>query len=478
MQQIETEERICMPEKMNLLGVIGGMGIDTSHKFVKNLVTEYPNILVRYVLAKQHGLDPAKEPGYIQEGLFKEDFEEVVVRSALQLAKDGATHIVLVCNTAHQHEPAIKLALEPFNSIFLSIIEAVATEVRVNNLSRVLLMATSSTTFGVGLYDSIPNIVKPSFEDQQVIDTVILKILRQEVTFEDVRALVEMALKHGTDGFLFACTDLAMVMDQFKEHLSTFNDAGVVIESTQALKTLVASQLGQEWDHFSLLRHIVKNYMKNRSKTVAGLVGGSWNNLNHDCYNLPMSNKEIERGFTTGLLAGYAGKSEFTKAQRSTFPIKMSHVEAGGLIYDDQWLDAHTGGGQELLAIGDQKYTRLYAGGVISAKELEALGIKEEQVITFLIETIQELKTATRLFSDCPPITKNNWEYSYTVTDREPTINLTTAKEIITFKGQVVFVHTFMLCKVSWKCSSCIKVPPNHQNLSTIDQYIPLRVFP
>lgn len=227
----------------NILRVIGGMGIDTSHKFVKGLVLKHPSFPVRYAIAKHHGLDPSKEPGYIKDGLFKQDFEDVVVQSATHLAREGATHIVLVCNTAHQHEPAIRNALEPFETEFLSIVDAVKAEVRNNNLSRVLLMATSSTTFCVGLYDSIPNIAKPSFEDQQIIDTVILRILRNEVESDDVTKLVTMALKHDTDGFLFACTDLAVVMDQFKAQLDILNKPRVVLESTQALEKLVAETL-------------------------------------------------------------------------------------------------------------------------------------------------------------------------------------------------------------------------------------------
>jgi hypothetical protein len=156
----------------------------------------------------------------------------------------------------------------------------------------------------------------------------------------------------------------------------------------------------------------------------------------------------IQKGLTAGLLSGYAGKSQFSEVIRGIFPLKQSHVEEGDLIYHDEWLDAKKGGGQEIIQVGDARFTRLYAGGVIHEDELKRIGITEDQVITFLIETIQREKENTRLFQDCCPKTQGRWSYSYTIIQTIESISLTIGVERINVDGNEVFMHAFLLCPV------------------------------
>ena len=225
--------------KRHILGIIGGMGKSTSDKFIEKLAIRYSNMPVYYILAQHHGLDPKKEPGYIKEGLYQEDFEKVVVHAAMHLVNHGVTHIALICNTAHQHENAILSALKISNVKFLSIVNAVKNEVQLNNLQKILIMATFNTTFKICLYDSLPNIVKPCFEDQQIIDDIILKILKKEIIAQDIIMLINIALNYKTDGILFACTDLAVIIDEFKKQLSLIDKPKVILESTQALENMI-----------------------------------------------------------------------------------------------------------------------------------------------------------------------------------------------------------------------------------------------
>lgn len=156
----------------------------------------------------------------------------------------------------------------------------------------------------------------------------------------------------------------------------------------------------------------------------------------------------IETGLTAGLLAGYAGKSEFSKISRSVFAMKQSHVEDGDVIYHDEWLDAKTGGGQETIQVGNLRFTRLYAGGVVHEEVLKRIGITEEQVIAFLIETIQREKERTRLLQNCSPLSQNGWSYSYEVVGSVESISLTIGIERISINDTEVFVHAFLLCPV------------------------------
>lgn len=106
------------------------------------------------------------------------------------------------------------------------------------------------------------------------------------------------------------------------------------------------------------------------------------------------------------------------------------------------------GGGQELVRVGDQQFTRVYAGGTISIEAMVRLGITKQDVMAFLIKMIQQLGDATRLEQDCPAVEDGDWQYEYVVKERLPEIPLTAGKESISYKGEVVFVHYFLLTEV------------------------------
>ncbi|MBI2310579.1 hypothetical protein HYU90_02010 [Candidatus Collierbacteria bacterium] len=159
--------------------------------------------------------------------------------------------------------------------------------------------------------------------------------------------------------------------------------------------------------------------------------------------------KETEL-LTEGLSKGYAGKTKIETVVRGGFKFKQSRYvdESTGGIYHDEWLSARTGGGQELAVIGEEKVTRLYAGGVISPDQLEKLGITKKDVIGYLIRKVGELGNKTRLFEDCTPAPDGDWQYVYKVTDKIESVGLTRALETINYKGVQVFVHGFEICPI------------------------------
>jgi hypothetical protein len=158
--------------------------------------------------------------------------------------------------------------------------------------------------------------------------------------------------------------------------------------------------------------------------------------------------KKIEEALTAGLLNGYAGKTEFGMVARGDFNLQSSILREGGITYVDQWLPRDTGGGQELVRVDKEEFTRLYAGGVIDQEKLASLGIRVEDVIKHLIERISSLGEKTRLFTNCHPDKVGEWGYGYTILEREPEVGAMIAKETITFQDQLVFVHYFLLSQV------------------------------
>ena len=155
-----------------------------------------------------------------------------------------------------------------------------------------------------------------------------------------------------------------------------------------------------------------------------------------------MNIDNIKKALTKGLVAGYGGETEFKKNIRGTFETISSHYEKEGIIYHDEWID---GGGQEIVKSEGELFTRVYAGGTINEEKLNNLGIKKEEIISYLISKIKELGDKTRLFSDCSLVNDGDWSYEYKVIDDEEALEITVGKEIIKYKNEIVFVHCFVL---------------------------------
>ncbi|MCJ7805759.1 hypothetical protein MUP46_03925 [Patescibacteria group bacterium] len=162
--------------------------------------------------------------------------------------------------------------------------------------------------------------------------------------------------------------------------------------------------------------------------------------------------KEIKEILTRGLTSGYAGRNLRTPVDRGGFSFESSHYEGAEGVYHDEWLAQITGGGQEVVEVDGKKFTRLYAGGVAPAEQLEKLGITKKDVAGYLKWKIRGLGGMTRLDRTCMPTETDGdngeWRYAYRVLDRREDISLTLGEETIFYKEETVFIHLFLLTPV------------------------------
>lgn len=159
-------------------------------------------------------------------------------------------------------------------------------------------------------------------------------------------------------------------------------------------------------------------------------------------------NKDIESALTKGLLTGYAG-GKVESVSRGEFVGKSSHVELpDGQVYHDEWFANSSGGGQELVQVGDSRFTRLYAGGTPDEQTLSSLGISASDVGAYLKRKITELGETTRLMKESTPEPDGDWQYAYKITGNYPETSVSTSLESIEYKGTVVHHHAFILCPV------------------------------
>lgn len=133
---------------------------------------------------------------------------------------------------------------------------------------------------------------------------------------------------------------------------------------------------------------------------------------------------------------------------RAGFSLQTSHLDEDGNTYHDEWAADRTGGGQELVKVEGVTFTRVYAGGTISEAAMEQLGISKKAVMEFLISSLNKAGEATRLYENYGPVQDGEWTYQYQLLEQNPAIPMTTGKEDIGYKGQVVFTHVFVMCPV------------------------------
>lgn len=160
--------------------------------------------------------------------------------------------------------------------------------------------------------------------------------------------------------------------------------------------------------------------------------------------------ERIDKLFTEGLDQGYTGAKKPDKIQRSGFAGKTTDfIASDGGHYHDEWFADDNGGGQELVEIDQEKATRVYAGGVIPAEELQALGLTTKEVITCLITCVQDLGDKTRLRQSVSLELPNGWKYTYKILKESQEVPLTIGYESITYYGREVFAHGHMISPVN-----------------------------
>ncbi len=159
--------------------------------------------------------------------------------------------------------------------------------------------------------------------------------------------------------------------------------------------------------------------------------------------------KRTNKLLTDGLEEGYAGVKKPEAIQRADFVGKANdYISTEGGHYHDEWFADDNGGGQELAEVGEERSTRLYAGGVIPTEELEKLGLTTKDVIARLITSVKELKGKTRLNEPYSLELPNGWGYKYEILKASEEVPLTIGYESVSFNGREVFAHGHMISPV------------------------------
>lgn len=206
---------------MKIVGVIGGVGPETTAEFYLELVfgcykknkEQRPPILIWNI-----PLEYKIEEDLLTKAEGEERYIPYLIEAAQKLEKAGADFLVMPCNSLHVFIKEIRNAAK---IPVLSITEETVRFLKAKKISEVGILATS-TTINRKLYESVfeENNIKqfvPDRADQTGIGKIINNIVLNKHNNKDKKEFLDIIDKFNKDSIkdiILACTDLQLLNPQ------------------------------------------------------------------------------------------------------------------------------------------------------------------------------------------------------------------------------------------------------------------------
>lgn len=226
-------------DNMKTLGIIGGLGPETTANFYTEVIASCakknklhrPSILITNV-----PVEFELEEKFINQSKGKRKYKELLINAGQILEKGGVDFIVIPCNSVHVFIEEIKKAV---NIPVLSIVDEAINHLRENGIESIGILATPFT-FRNKLFDSKlrSNKIKfevPTKEDQKKLGIIINKILQNKHGQSDKEEVIRVINKFSSESILLACTDLHILL----------SDVGKlkILDTMQILKNAAVKEL-------------------------------------------------------------------------------------------------------------------------------------------------------------------------------------------------------------------------------------------
>ncbi len=206
---------------MKLLGIIGGLGPESTIEYYKEIFRVY-----------RERVPDGPEPSFILNSVDVKTAVRLVTAGDLdglanylaievsRLAKAGATFGMISANTPHiVFDRVQQLSTIPL----LSIVEAASNETKARGLKRVGLFGTRFTMQGSFYQDVFTSagieLIAPSIDEQNFVHDIYMNELLNGVVRDETRTrLIEIAEKmrqrEGIEGLLLAGTELSLILKE------------------------------------------------------------------------------------------------------------------------------------------------------------------------------------------------------------------------------------------------------------------------
>ncbi len=206
-------------KKMRTVGIIGGLGPETTSKFYLEVVfscfektkENRPPMLIWNV-----PLPYKVEEEFITKTTGEEKYLPFLLDAAQRLEKGGSDFIVIPCNSVHLFIDEIRKAV---SIPVLSIVEETINHLKTKGISEVGILATSATIrkrlYEGRLLDNGISVRNPDEFDQEQMGEIINNLVQSRQDDADREKLLNITQKlvdKGVKTVLLACTDLQLII--------------------------------------------------------------------------------------------------------------------------------------------------------------------------------------------------------------------------------------------------------------------------
>ncbi len=224
---------------MKTIGIIGGMSWQSSVEYyigLNELSEAYGNgfSTVDIILYSLN----FNEIESLQSKGDWEGVKERVLSAALNLEKAGADFLIIASNTIHKILPKIKGNLK---IPFISIIDAIAEEIKRKRIDRVALFGTRFTMEEDFYKDELgekseAEILIPDKDDRRKIDGIIYNELTKNIikkeSKEAIKSIINKMMEKGAKGVILGCTELPLIISQEDSPVYIFNSTEIHIRKS------------------------------------------------------------------------------------------------------------------------------------------------------------------------------------------------------------------------------------------------------
>jgi aspartate racemase len=218
---------------MKTLGLIGGLSWHSTAVYYRTI-----NQLVNKRLGGSHSAKlllysiDFNEYKELQEKDDWKKMEEMIAGIAQRLEQAGADCIVLASNTPHLVADAVQ---EKINIPLLHIAEETAKEIARQKMKKVILLGTKFTMEYSFFKDRLAKLgieaIVPGMDDRKFIHSSIINELTAGVLKDETRnkyvEIIETLKAGGTEGVIFGCTEISLLVNQSECSLPVFDTTAI-----------------------------------------------------------------------------------------------------------------------------------------------------------------------------------------------------------------------------------------------------------
>jgi len=201
-------------KKIKTLGIIGGLGPETTARFYMEVVFACSKISGKrpQILISNVAVTLSVEKELITEAKNEKNILPFLINAARQLEKGGASFIVIPCNTVHIFIKEIRRSVD---IPVLSIIEETSNFLSKEKIKKVGVFATTATIknklFDENLKRRGIEIKIPDNSNQTKIGVIINRLVNNQQIRKDKDEFLKIIQSTNAKNVILACTDLQIL---------------------------------------------------------------------------------------------------------------------------------------------------------------------------------------------------------------------------------------------------------------------------